>query len=101
MTEQILAHRDNFGSPLPDLGLPEGTKAPTADPRSRWGMMLKILDIQLPHVRGVRCLFDVRKGMEGLQDSVAGDACPRYYTTANRDLERAVAWNQALLGLVL
>ena len=55
-----------------------------------------LVDIQLQHVRGVRCLFDVQKGIEGLQDSVAVDSGARYYTTASRDLDRAVAWHQEI-----
>ena len=97
LDEVFQAHDKDFVTRCPNLGLPEGTKVPTADPRSRWDMMLKIVDIQLQHVRDVRCLFDVRKGIEGLQDSVAVDAGARYYTTASRDLERAVAWYQELL----
>jgi hypothetical protein len=93
--DMLVGHSKTFNIPLPEPAADSKT-GPIADPPSRWDMMLKIVDVQFQHVSDIRRLFDVRKGIEGLQDSVAVDFSARYYAAASRDLERAVAWYQEI-----
>ena len=55
-------------------------------------MMVKFVDLKLQHLRDLRLLLE-GQGSGGDSQSVASlEIGSRYFTTAGRDLERAVAW---------
>lgn len=92
LAEHLKEHEKLFGGHLPELKLGDSDRKVVVDPRSRWQMMVKIVDLKLQQLNEFRLLLDGR-GMGGDSQSAASvDVGSRYFTTAGRDLERAVAW---------
>jgi hypothetical protein len=94
LAEQLVGHSRLYNMALPDPGEPEKGDALIGDARSRWEMMVKIVDLQLQHVYVLRrqLLLGVGKDL-GIAPSLEDG---RYFATANNDLERAVTWYQYL-----
>jgi hypothetical protein len=95
MAEHLVGHSKLLNLPLPDLGQLESSDAVIGDPRSRWEMMVKIVDLQLQHVYDLRRRLD-ETGAGGDSTTAASGEDGRYFARANNDLERAVAWYQYL-----
>jgi hypothetical protein len=99
MAEHLVAHAKTFGKPLPELDPGKGDPA-IGDPRSRWEMMVKLVDLKLQQLNDFRLLLE--GGAEGDSLSAASlDVGSRYFTSASRDLERAVAWYEYIKQLGL
>jgi hypothetical protein len=92
--EYLVKHAELYNMPLPESLTGGDTDRAVIDPRARWEMMVKIVDLKLQQLNDFRRLLDGR-GMDGDSESAASvDVGSRYFTTASRDLERAVAWYQ-------
>jgi hypothetical protein len=92
--EHLAEHQRLFGGFHPELKVENSDPKAVVDPRARWEMMVKIVDLKLQQLNDFRRLLDGR-GMGGDSESAASvDVGSRYFTTASRDLERAVAWYQ-------
>jgi len=95
VAEHLVDHSKLYNMPLPELGEPAKGAAVIVDPRSRWEMMVKIVDLQLQHVDDLRRRLDeTGAGEDSATAAAAEDG--RYFARANLDLERAVAWHQYL-----
>ena len=100
LAEHLVAHAKTFNMPLPEL--PQAGKGNPAigDPRSRWEMMVKLVDLKLQQLNDFRLLLE--GGADGDSLSAASlDVGSRYFTSASRDLERAVAWYEYIKQLEL
>lgn len=90
--EYLVKHAELYNMPLPESLTGGDTDRVVVDPRARWQMMVKIVDLKFQQLDDFRRLLDGR-GMGGDSQSAASvDVGSRYFTTAGRDLERAVAW---------
>lgn len=98
LAEHLDDHAKTFKRPLPELDPPRSSEAVVGDPRSRWQMMIKLVDVQLQHINDVGRLLDQGSAGGDSQNAVALDVGSRYFTSASRELERAVAWYQDLLA---
>lgn len=79
---------------LPGISGEDKVDLQNASLRARWEMMVKLIDLKLQEVRDLRLLLDLG-GSGGDSQSLASlESISRYFTTAGRDLERAVFWFQ-------
>jgi hypothetical protein len=86
LANALQAKSKRFGMPLPkDLLVPNVV----ADPQQGREMMFKLLDQQIQHLRDLSGTLD--GGIRAVEASPV-DFAPRYFTTASRDLHRAVEW---------
>ncbi len=92
LAEHIAEHSKRFDIPHPALQIEGNTDRKVGDPRSRWEMMVKIVDLKLQQLSDFRLLIEGRGAGGDSQSAASVDAGSRYFTTAGRDLERAVAW---------
>ncbi len=67
------------------------------DPALSWQMSVKLIDLMREGLEGVARVRNLGADGTGQErQATALDLAARYYTTATRDLERAVAWYQYL-----
>ena len=89
MAEHLAAHEKVFPSPsgkASPSAPPEGTKI-VVDPKQKQQMLVKLVDLQIQH------LVDLRESKsEYSRQTAPSEFAPRYFTTASRDLQRAVDW---------
>jgi hypothetical protein len=88
--EHLEAHAKTFKMPLPEIPS-SATEGIPAIGRLRWDMMVKLVDLKLQQLNDFRLLF-VGSADGGSLSTASLDVDSRYFTTASRDLERAVAW---------
>jgi hypothetical protein len=83
-TDQMLHHRDNYKIPLPDE-IPRVV----VDIRAHLQMVIKLIEQQARHLEDLDQTFEHRSAT-----SRAGptDFAPRYFSSASRDLHRAIDW---------
>jgi len=94
--EHLVAHSKTYNLPLPELQEAGNSNSAIGDPRSRWQMMVKLVDVKLQQLNDFRRLLDERSAGEDSQTTASADIAGRYVTTASRELERAVAWYEHL-----
>jgi hypothetical protein len=95
MAEHLVAHSKTYNLPLPELEEVRKSEPAVGDPRSRWQMMVKLIDLKLQQLNDFRRLLD-RRSDGGDSQTAASAEDGRYFASACRDLERAVAWYQYL-----
>ena len=86
ITERNLRHAETYDLPLPDLN-DKGPKV-VPDIRERWNMALKLVDQEMRHLQDLDKSYEQR-----FATSRAGpttDFAPRYFSSAMRDLHRAI-----------
>jgi hypothetical protein len=96
MADFLIRHQENTGMKLPrfDTGV-------VIDPAQGSQMVGKLLDRELQHLRHLSRSWAQRASQTiDVHDAVA-DFAPRYFTTASRDLHRAVEWFEHLKELNL
>ena len=83
-TDQMLHHQDTYKIPLPD----EIPKV-VVDIRAHLQMVMKLIDQQARHLEDLDENFEHRNALSrpGLTDFA-----PRYFSSASRDLHRAIDW---------
>jgi hypothetical protein len=82
-------HRKTFPSPSDDHRPPDVV----LDPDQGRQMVGKLLELQLHHLYGLKASWEQRTSQPSVaQAAGAVDFAPRYFTTASRDLHRAVEW---------
>ena len=62
------------------------------DPNLSWQLAVKLLDEKNQHLRDLAHAGEIGYGADQPQSPPVVDFAPRYFTTASRDLERAVKW---------
>ena len=92
MMAYMLAAKQRSGLVRPVPGFPEFEALPhVVDPLQNEHLKEKLLEYQLQHVEDL-----LRSWQQGAHSNMANsrapDFCPRFYTTAQRDLHRAIQW---------
>ena len=89
-------HSKTFRKPLPHLGDKDITQV-VVDPNQALEMVDKLIAEKLQHLHDLHYSWNQR-GSEAVGDANAPpvDFAPRYFTTASRDLHRAVEWYERL-----
>lgn len=80
------AHRRNF-PPGPSDPLNPGGTTVVPDPKLKWQMVVKLIDL---HTQQLRDLLAANASRQLAK--AQAEVCPRYFATASRDLHRAVDW---------
>jgi hypothetical protein len=101
LAEHLVAHEKTFNMPLPEALNPGNGDPPIGDPRARGEMIVKLVDEKLQHVNDLRLLLDGQGAGGDWQSGASLDVGNRYFTSASRDLERAVAWYEYIKQLEL
>jgi hypothetical protein len=97
---QLVMHAESYKMPLPSSLDPnrtpgvEGENKPQVivDPEQGQQMMLKLLEQRLCVLSDLWKSSEQRASDSERAQTQAVDFAPRYFTTASRDLHRAVAW---------
>jgi hypothetical protein len=94
LQEYLSAHAATFKMPLPKQDSNLGTADPEVG-RVQWNCLLAIVDLKLTALEDLRLFLDTRD--QGRDEEINTMECSgRFFTTASRDLERAVQWFQEL-----
>jgi hypothetical protein len=89
----MLAAKQRSGLVTPVPGFPEFEALPhVVDPLQSEHLKEKLLESQLQHVEDVLRSWQQGAHSNMATTSRAPDFCPRFYTTAQRDLHRAIQW---------
>src|SRR5262249_352088 len=89
LAHQTVEQAKLFGwSPFPEGERPKDV---IQDPFQSQQMVLKLIDQELMHLEALARSFDQRRNFTNAYQSVT-EFAPRYFTTATRDLHRAVDW---------
>ena len=89
MAESIAAHEKRYGpSSTAPSQTPDEPKV-VRDPRQNCQMLVKLVEMQIQHLADIRTVTAQGPRTRGQADT---DFEPRYFTTASRDLHRAVDW---------
>jgi hypothetical protein len=86
LIQALDAHRRNFPS-LSDPLNPSDQTTVVPDPKLKWDMVVKLIDLQVQHLHELLATNASRQ----LANAQA-DVCPRYFADASLDLRRAVEW---------
>jgi len=90
-SEAITAHKERYGSPLPPVG--SGNARILKDPRLSWQMGVKLIDLMNQHLESLARINRLGADGNGKEHpTFALELATRYFTSATRELERAVAW---------
>ena len=90
MVEHLSDHVKKFGGSLPSQPEPDTEKERlVVDPHLSWAMAGKLITLEIEHLEQLVQIDDDSGRSRG---SPAMDLLLRYYTTATRELERAVRW---------
>ena len=84
LADHLLSHAATFNAPLPDKT--NGVKI-VVDPRERLQMALKLIDQEARHLRDLEHSYEQRAATS--RDGPT-DFSPRFFTSATRDLQRAI-----------
>jgi hypothetical protein len=95
--ENVTRHAKKF----PTIPLPEAEELANdkrvVDPRFKWQMMIKLIDLQDEHLASIAKIYDQGSGASSeAQPGHCLDLNSRYYTAAMRDMHRAVEWYREL-----
>jgi hypothetical protein len=95
--DHMVAMETDYGLTLPkDEDVKNHEKRVILDPMQRLQMVGKLLDLTLTHLSDLH-RRDCQQATESTaQNASKADFAPRYFTTAARDLQRAVEWLQHL-----
>jgi hypothetical protein len=94
----MLAAKQRSGLVTPVPGFPEYEALPhVVDPLQNEHLKEKLLESQLQHVEDVLRSWQQGTHSNMATNSRAPDFCPRFYTTAQRDLHRAWQWHFTLM----
>jgi len=97
MAEMMVNHSETYRVPLPEEEDLRKSKV-FPDPELSWQMALKLIELQLEHLHSLTRSYDQRRASAEANAGGLADFAPRYYTTATRDLHRAVDWFLTLRG---
>jgi hypothetical protein len=96
MANMLAEKAKKFGSPSPPVAEATNTRV-VVDPQLSWQMGLKLIDLTQQHLKSLLRIDDLRADSTGQErHTSAVELATRYYTTATRELERAVTWYQYL-----
>jgi hypothetical protein len=102
LADMLLTHAELYNSPLPpDMAKAAEDKRVIVDPNLSWQLAVKLLDEKIQHFRDLAHAGEIAYGADLPQSPPVVDFAPRYFTTASRDLERAVNWYLELKELKL
>jgi hypothetical protein len=95
----LVTHAHNFQLPLPEVLQPNSNSPVVPDTETQREAMLKMIELMLHQVNDIRRILDDRSAMAELQSRATEDG--RYFSSASRELERAVAWHRELVEGVM
>jgi|HubBroStandDraft_4_1064222.scaffolds.fasta_scaffold118916_1 hypothetical protein len=91
LADHLVRHAKTFGKPLPPIDGKQAAEL-VVDPAQGYQMVGKLLNRELEHLRGLSASWTQRTSQTIDAHNAVVDFAPRYYTTASRDLHRAVDW---------
>jgi hypothetical protein len=92
LAHHLVTHAETFNMPLP-MNLGELDKTVVIDPQQGEQMVLKLVRQELRHLEDIKRISEQRSDLaSNIQNAQVSDFSPRYFTTAMRDLHRAVQW---------
>ena len=96
MANSLAKHAEKFPLPHPQVVESKNTRV-VADPQQSLQMALKLIDLMNEYLESLLRIADLDADSTGQQSRVSAmELATRYYTTATRELERAVNWYQYL-----
>jgi hypothetical protein len=92
-SEFLAKHSERYKMPLPESVVPTEPKV-VVDPRARWDMMVKLVDVKLQDLAEIYRLLggDNSDRSSAERRTAVLDVAARYITSAFRELERAFDW---------